>query len=972
MILFIAILLITIGIIAILLALYCIYCIIGAKIFNKEVKNNGESALENSSKLNVIVWIIKKSKKVKEATAENLGGIANKKVSRAVILFFSAILNLLYASFFCILTGIIIYSLNQQLTAVTTVIQTILSRDDDCKCYAKCTGNKIDDEKCVYELLFGQAEYEKLTEHMIESIPYADIEYFERLNGGTDGKAKSDFIKERINNSMVEDYKALVSKNNKFRKGDNKDRSKMSFDELKTDLYNLLCDYKVNGRNPNCECNNCALALLNHKCIGMKHYKKGWSWEALWDSDTSNDSGNTNNLNNVNTPGHATGSFAIQLNDGNYYWYHQSAEQCSYDAYSNLYGYISSCRAGGASSNTMAHRGCGIYSTATALSNLLGEEITPWDVITEVMNCNIQQANDGSMYFESTSSNGIVYSDSVIMSMSVLAELINNKYGSRGIVAEVKPFDNSTLDYYLYSDSMYAYAITSYKAATDFTWYNGNGHFMVLRPGSESGKYKCFTSASTSYGSGHENIKKGMNDELSWSIVSSAEKHGECIIIHRDISYYNTEDGSGGGTVGYNQEVYNILVENNKYSAKALALASVYAALEPEYGRNFAIGMMANIFAEGNFGVIEGIWTSEHQTSNKTYQLTCNCHSGQWTYPYWGSVGEDVHTICTEDGNGSTKVNASRTQSLLDNIPSGTPGIGVGIVGWSGGRRVGMLQTYKSSCITYSQDELAVAEVLFMKEELKADYSNGYYYNLVVEPCSGKSASDCAIIICEKYEAPAAGESQKNTRAANATELESLLSNVVTSGVTAGGGASNRNASSSGGISNSGALTSGGTTSNNNTSNENNYTIYNVLQGQEVADYAKQFVGNHYKYGGTKLTVSNWQNDEGHLAYVNVDDEEKKKCPLDGADCSGFVMSVYSHFGKSLPHSSSNLRSVGIRISNPSLSTLKPGDIICYSGHVAIYIGGGKIVHASNHAEGIKISDDWNYKPVVTVRRIFN
>ena len=125
-------------------------------------------------------------------------------------------------------------------------------------------------------------------------------------------------------------------------------------------------------------------------------------------------------------------------------------------------------------------------------------------------------------------------------------------------------------------------------------------------------------------------------------------------------------------------------------------------------------------------------------------------------------------------------------------------------------------------------------------------------------------------------------------------------------------------------------------------------------------------------YGGSKLTVSNWKDDPGHLAHVNVSDEEKKKCPLAGADCSGFVMSVYAHFGKSLPHSSSGLRSVGTKVNNPSLSTLKPGDIICYSGHVAIYIGEGKIVHASNHADGIKISNNWDYKSVITVRRIFN
>lgn len=112
--------------------------------------------------------------------------------------------------------------------------------------------------------------------------------------------------------------------------------------------------------------------------------------------------------------------------------------------------------------------------------------------------------------------------------------------------------------------------------------------------------------------------------------------------------------------------------------------------------------------------------------------------------------------------------------------------------------------------------------------------------------------------------------------------------------------------------------------------------------GQSVASYACQFVGNPYVYGGTSLT--------------------------NGADCSGFVMSVYSNFGVSLPHSSSGDRSVGTAVDG--LANAQPGDIICYSGHVAIYIGNGQIVHASTAKTGIKISDV-NYRTPLGVRRIF-
>lgn len=112
--------------------------------------------------------------------------------------------------------------------------------------------------------------------------------------------------------------------------------------------------------------------------------------------------------------------------------------------------------------------------------------------------------------------------------------------------------------------------------------------------------------------------------------------------------------------------------------------------------------------------------------------------------------------------------------------------------------------------------------------------------------------------------------------------------------------------------------------------------------GQSVVDYAVQFVGNPYVYGGTSLT--------------------------NGADCSGFVMSVYAAFGVSLPHSSSAMRSVGYGV---DASQVQPGDIICYRGHVGIYIGNGAIVHASNRREGIKITYNWQYKSVVAIRRIF-
>ena len=118
------------------------------------------------------------------------------------------------------------------------------------------------------------------------------------------------------------------------------------------------------------------------------------------------------------------------------------------------------------------------------------------------------------------------------------------------------------------------------------------------------------------------------------------------------------------------------------------------------------------------------------------------------------------------------------------------------------------------------------------------------------------------------------------------------------------------------------------------------YTDDNL--GQQVADFALQFVGNPYVYGGTSLT--------------------------NGADCSGFTLAVYSNFGVSLPHSAAAQNKKGANVG--SVANAVPGDLIYYSGHIGIYIGNEQIVHASNSRTGIIVSNVY-YDKVLGVRRIF-
>ena len=124
-----------------------------------------------------------------------------------------------------------------------------------------------------------------------------------------------------------------------------------------------------------------------------------------------------------------------------------------------------------------------------------------------------------------------------------------------------------------------------------------------------------------------------------------------------------------------------------------------------------------------------------------------------------------------------------------------------------------------------------------------------------------------------------------------------------------------------------------------------NDTAKKKVTGSQIANYAKKFLGNPYKYGGTSLT--------------------------NGADCSGFTQSIYKEFGYDIPRTSLEQSAYGTKV---SASSIKQGDLVFYQsgktvGHVALYIGDGEVIHASNEKDGIKISK-MNYRTPYCIRRI--
>lgn len=213
------------------------------------------------------------------------------------------------------------------------------------------------------------------------------------------------------------------------------------------------------------------------------------------------------------------------------------------------------------------------------------------------------------------------------------------------------------------------------------------------------------------------------------------------------------------------------------------------------------------------------------------------------------------------------------------------------------------------------------------------------------EEAARKAAEEAAKKAAAEEAAKKAQE-EANKKAADeaakkAAEASKKSSSASGSNTAASSGSSTSSKNNTSGSSSSAATSKDNGSSSSSSSGSSGSSVSYNPTGQSVVNYACQFVGNPYVWGGTSLT--------------------------NGADCSGFIMSVYAKFGVSLPHFSGAMAGCGRGV---SYSEAMPGDIICYAGHVAIYMGGGQIVHASNAKDGIKISGNAAYRPIVAVRRV--
>lgn len=522
--------------------LYNVYCFIGLIMYNKN-----KNAI--TAKFNSYIWLAKKMAGKQSNNEKKLKKYSKllRKVNIGVIVLMTSILimNIVLLS--------IIYMLNIQATNISNILTTLFGKSD-CSCYAKCTGDEEDDAKTAYELLFGPTEYDKFTEAVMKDMLPSDAQPFvDMIANEANGKEQGEWLIAHLNDDAVQCYKEIVGDNNKFRAGDHQDRSKMTNGELKDDLIALLKDYKVGGRNPNCErCFDVEDHQLATKCIGEAHWVPGWTWEAIWDSDNPGDGSEEEPGDNSGGNVAAKDSqYGIELDGEWYYWYHQKAEGCVNDVKHDTYGHYGSLWI---VSGTAAARGCSSYSSAMAISNAVGAEVTPYVLLEDIMGGTFSQGSSG-WQFNNNATQYIDYKENAInMKKDALSKRVEewcHSKGYTGIHTEYIPNPSQAKIDEVLSKGGYIVASWFHDTSNGIAWYpklsSGSGsHFMVIRKKDANGLYYCLNSAE---GHDHTRSKAGITYSEMASTMYNTTWWGWAIWNDNPPST-NPGDGNGDGGDG--------------------------------------------------------------------------------------------------------------------------------------------------------------------------------------------------------------------------------------------------------------------------------------------------------------------------------------------------------------------------------------------------------------------------------------